>query len=129
MILAIDPGRDKCGLAVLDGEMTVRYQGIVSGREIEAYLKQLLNRFEIEGIVLGNGTFSEEMEERLKQNFNLPVHLIDEAYTTCEAEKRYREEHFRGLKSILRFISWKPSRPVDDYVAVILAERYLANRR
>jgi RNase H-fold protein (predicted Holliday junction resolvase) len=125
MILAIDPGKDKSGLAVLDNEKSIYYRKIVASQKIEAYLKELVNRFNIEGFVLGDGTSSREIEERLQKYFNLPIYLLDEAYTTMEAEARYRQERLQGIKRILGFISWKPARPLDDYVAVILAERYL----
>jgi RNase H-fold protein (predicted Holliday junction resolvase) len=125
MILAIDPGKDKSGLAVLDNEKNIYYRKIVASHKIEVYLKELVNRFNIEGFVLGDGTSSRGIEERLQKHFNLPIYLLDEAYTTIEAETRYRQE---GLRKLLSFISWKPARPLDDYVAVILAERYLEKK-
>ena len=59
-------------------------------------------------------------------NISINIEKVDEVYSTQEAEKRYREDHpLRGWRRIFKFIEWRPDSPVDDYVAVILAERYL----
>lgn len=127
MIMAVDPGREKCGLAVLKKDGTVIYREIIQTEEFGLSLKDILKRYNIETVVLGNGTYSSELEEEIIRNSELPVVKVDEAYTTFEAEKRYRKENLKGLKKIFSIIFWKPARPVDDYVAVILGERYLKN--
>ncbi|AZO93976.1 RuvX/YqgF family protein [Halocella sp. SP3-1] len=129
MLLAIDPGRDKCGIAVMTGDATVLFQEIVATEKIELYLLELLNRYKIEEVVLGNGTFSEEVARKIEKNYDLPLMLIKEAYTTLAAEERYRQVNYSGIKRFfLSFIKWKPSFPVDDYAAVILGERYLKDK-
>ncbi|MTI59237.1 MAG: pre-16S rRNA-processing nuclease YqgF [Firmicutes bacterium] len=129
MLLAIDPGRDKCGIAVMTGDAAVLFQEIVATEKIESYLLELLNRYKIEEVVLGNGTFSEEIARKIEKNYDLPLMLIKEAYTTLAAEERYRQVHYSSIKRFfLSFIKWKPSYPVDDYAAVILGERYLKDK-
>ncbi|QTL96903.1 Holliday junction resolvase RuvX [Iocasia frigidifontis] len=129
MLLAIDPGRDKCGIAVMTGDAAVIFQEIVATEKIESYLLELLNRYKIEEVVLGNGTFSEEVARKIEKNYDLPLMLIKEAYTTLAAEERYRQVKYSGIKRFfLSFIKWKPSFPVDDYAAVILGERYLKDK-
>ncbi len=127
LILALDPGRDKLGVAVMDEELKVYIRKIVAVEQLESYLSGLLHKYEIDRIVLGNGTTSEAIRKRLiaKLKVSIPIQLVDESYTTIEAEKRYRKENPpRGWRKLFSFVNWKPDIPVDDYVAVILAERY-----
>lgn len=127
LILALDPGRDKIGIAVVDEELKVYTREIIPEKEIISYLSTLVHKYNIKEIVLGDGTTSEGMKNKLESQFedSYPVQTIDESYTTIEAEKRYRQENpLQGLKKLFKFINWKPKVPVDDYVAVILAERY-----
>lgn len=128
IVLAIDPGRDKTGVAVVDDNLKVYDRDIVNSDEISKYLNKMLYTYKIDLIVLGDGTTSEKMKSRLYRitESKIPVNLVDESNSTQEAEARYRSHHpLRGWKKLLRFISWKPAAAVDDYVAVILAERYL----
>ena len=136
IILAIDPGRDKCGYAVLnklksgssfDNEENnwVCEKGITVTPNLRSYLEELLNKYNIGVFVLGDGTNSEKIKDLLLDNFELPVIIVNEAYTTYEAEKLYRREKLKGWKRIFSFIKWKPSKPIDDYAAVILGQRFL----
>ena len=127
MILAIDPGRDKTGIAVVTSGGGVEIKKIISTDCVDSYLQRLMNNYNIESIVIGNGTTSDRFVKRLEElDLQISIELVDEAYSTREAEKRYRAEHpLRGWKRFLKLVEWKPDRPVDDYVAVILAERYL----
>ena len=126
MILAIDPGRDKCGLALLDDDQKIHRQEIIPTAGLGLYLTRLMGQYSISRFILGNGTYSAKIEEQLKEIAELPVYLVEESGTTFLAEERYRKEHLaRGWRCLFAFIKWRPDRPVDDYVAVILAERFL----
>lgn len=128
-VLAIDPGRDKCGLAVLDYKSDILYKNITQTTEIMSYLQEIFNNYRIKEIIIGNGTYSERISDIINRlRSEIPVHVVDEAYTTVEAEDRYIKEHKKSWQRWLPFIRWKPSEPVDDYVAVILAERFLKDR-
>lgn len=124
-VLAIDPGRNKSGLAVLDFNSKVLYKDIIISEKIRSYLLELFNIYNIKKILIGNGTYSEELIADIKKVAELPIELVDEAYTTVEAEERYRREKDVFWQKILFFISWKSNKALDDYVAVILGERYL----
>lgn len=129
MLLAIDPGRSKCGIAIMTDDAVVLLQEIVAAEEIESYLAELLNKYKIEEVVLGDGTSSERIAGKIEENYDMPLMIIEEAYTTLAAEERYRQEHYSAIKRFfLSFIKWKPSFPVDDYAAVILGERYLKDK-
>lgn len=126
-ILAIDPGKDKCGLAIVNYSLLVLSKKIVDRIELQSYLSQLINIYDIREIIIGDGTFYNEVLKEIKGITDIPVKIVDEAYTTLEAEKRYWQEKGGLWKKLHFFIHWKPGRPLDDYVAVILVERYLQN--
>ncbi len=130
LYLGIDPGKDKCGIALLGDDLTPVLLDIITTRELDSYLNDLYHKYDIELIILGSGTYSEKIKEKIdKKNFS-PIVLVDEENSTFQAEKRYRENNpLKGYKKILnKFASWSPASDVDDYAALIIAEKYLKNR-
>ncbi|MFP4015630.1 MAG: pre-16S rRNA-processing nuclease YqgF [Halanaerobiales bacterium] len=125
LVMGIDPGRNKCGIAIVDHSYQVLYKNIIRTTDFKLYLEKLNNNYRIRVIILGNGTYSNEIKKLIKGSLEIPVRIVDEAYSTVEAEDRYRSEHKKGWQIWFPFIRWKPSVPVDDYVAVILAERFI----
>lgn len=124
-VLALDPGRDKCGVAVMSYYLRLYHKNIIETTAIKSYLANLFNSYNIKKIVIGNGTFSREIIGEVKVISKLPIETADEAYTTVEAEERYRRENSGLWYKLFPFIRVKPSVPVDDYVALILAERFI----
>ncbi len=125
LLLSIDPGKDKCGIAILNYQLMVLYKDIIKTTNIKSYLQEVLNNYNIKDIVIGNGTYSVKLSQIVRDLTDIPVSIVDEAYTTVEAEERYLAKHKNSWQRWIPFISWKPSTAVDDYVAVILAERYI----
>jgi RNase H-fold protein (predicted Holliday junction resolvase) len=126
MILSIDPGREKSGIAIVDEKLRVYKMGIVPSDDVLEYIKDSSNTYKIDIYIMGNGTGSGELKERLERETDYNIILVEEAYTSLEAEKKYWNEHPpRGLKRLLIFLRWKPPVAVDDYAALVLAERYL----
>jgi RNase H-fold protein (predicted Holliday junction resolvase) len=126
-VLAIDPGRSKCGIAVVTGgtEPEVLHRAVVPTDQITQILTQLSSRHRLDVILIGNGTTASQAAEAA-QNVGVPVELVDERLTSVEARKRYFAENPpRGLRRLIPASLQTPGQPVDDYVAVILAERYL----
>jgi hypothetical protein len=108
--------------------------GQVAAREIVPLLElgsraaALVSRFGVTEVALGNATGLREARERLTEALpGVPVVLMDERGSTEAARRRYwRENPARGL---LRLIpsAWRvPPVPVDDYAALLLAERLAA---
>ena len=127
-ILAVDPGRDKIGVAVVDGEKNVYFKEIIPSEEFETYIRKVVNKYNIDIIVIGDGTGCQQIKDILVKFLNkkISVQTVVEDFSTTEAEKRYLKENPRtGWKRLLFFADWKPEKPVDDYVAVLLAERYI----
>ncbi len=125
LVMAIDPGRDKTGIAIVDSSRKVYFKDIVSTEAVISCLRDLSKEYKIDIIILGNGTYSGNIYKQIKKNLPLPVEFIDERNSTFRAEKKYRQEKQGWLS---RLIQWKPDRPLDDYAAVVLAERYLENK-
>lgn len=127
-ILAVDPGHQKCGVAVVDERGVPLTQMVIAFGELQATVEKLITEYPIECIVLGDRTHSKVYKKILK-GFQLPVEMVNEDRSSIEGRMRYLRENSKGLKRLLPLGLRTPDRPYDDYVAVILAERYLANRR
>ncbi|MCK4257790.1 MAG: resolvase [Halanaerobiales bacterium] len=128
MILAIDPGKDKTGIAIYDSSSKrVIYHAVVLTEEFIERFKGWSEKFALQKIILGNGTLSKEFQNKLKlSGSKYPLVLIDESFSTLEGRKLFFEIYPpRGLRRLLPISMQTPSRPFDDLVAVILLKRYL----
>ncbi|MGD1921823.1 MAG: pre-16S rRNA-processing nuclease YqgF [Pleurocapsa sp.] len=126
-ILGLDPGRDKCGLAVMVGEQIVYHQ-VVDSAKVIAIIQQLCQKYGADRLVMGNGTTSTSWYQQLEVSLvqQLPIVTIDEHNSTLEARDRYWLMYPpKGLQRILPQGLRVPPRPVDDIVAIVLIERYL----
>jgi len=130
LYLGIDPGKDKCGFALLKNDQTPVLLEIVGTKEFDKFLKELYDEYRFGLIILGTGTYSRKIEKRIRKLNLSPVVLIDEKNTTIQAEKRFREDHpLKGYKKFLnKFLDWRPAENVDDYAAFIIAKKYLENK-
>jgi hypothetical protein len=97
---------------------------VVATTEIVATVMEQVNRYEITVIVIGNRTRSKAIRAALV-SVPLPVELVEENNSSMEGRYRYLRENTTGLARLLPIGLRIPARPFDDYVAVILAERYL----
>ncbi|MFQ4138836.1 Holliday junction resolvase RuvX [Nodosilinea sp. PGN35] len=127
MILGFDPGRQKCGLAVMGLDRTLCYQQVVAASAVIDEIATLRQRFPISTIVLGDQTASGNWKDTLSQLPEPPrIMLVDERYTTLEARDRYWQMYPpSGLTGMIPQSLRKISRPIDDIVAILLIERYL----
>ena len=127
-VLGLDPGTDKCGVAVLGADRCVLSREVVSLRALPAAIAGLQKRFEISRAAIGKGTGCAAVEERLAQGgCALPLTKISEEMTSRLARHRYWQDHPpRGLARLIPLGLRVPPEPVDDYAAVIIAERLLA---
>jgi RNase H-fold protein (predicted Holliday junction resolvase) len=127
-LLALDPGSDKVGVAVLDYQAQEKEKTIVKIDELIDHLKEIFKIYQIKEIIIGNGTGSEKIIEMLKNNFaGRKISLVEEKFTTEEAQARYlKEKPMSNYEKLLRkIISWKLKKPLDDYAALIIGEKYL----
>lgn len=126
-VLAIDPGREKCGVAVLASDGRVLVQRVVTTAELDAAVGTLVRAYE-PNVIMGNGTTSADAKKRVEA-LGVSVTLVDEYRTTDAAKCAYWEAHPpRGWRRLMPRGMLVPPVPVDDFVAVILAQRFLEKR-
>ena len=126
-VLAIDPGREKCGVAVLASDGRVLVQRVVTTAELDAAVGALIRAYE-PNVIMGNGTTSADAKKRVEA-LGVSVTLVDEYRTTDAAKCAYWEAHPpRGWRRLMPRGMLVPPVPVDDFVAVILAHRFLEKR-
>jgi RNase H-fold protein (predicted Holliday junction resolvase) len=126
-MIGFDPGREKCGVAVMGADRTLYLHEVVRSDVAIATLDTLCTQYPISLIVLGDQTTSKEWQQRLQQFAHCPkIVQIDERYSTLEARDRYWQMYPpRGLLRLCPQGLRTPPRPIDDLVAMILIERYL----
>ena len=129
-ILAIDPGREKTGIAILKNSDVLEHK-IINSDELVQIIKSLLEKYIIKTIVMGNGTSSKKKYDLLKQEFiDRDIVLINEYRTTDEARKLYFQENPpKGWKKLIPLGMQVPPVPVDDYAAIVIGRKYLKNNR
>ena len=129
IIISIDPGTKKCGYAVVDSNLSVLQREVTSTKGIIKTIEDSFNVYEIDEIILGNGTNYKNIEKRLKNHFpKLKIILIEEEFSTLEARKKYFEAHPpRGISKLIPLSLRVPPCHYDDFVAVLLAEKYFKN--
>ena len=129
IIIAIDPGSKKCGYAVVNSNLSVLRREVTSIEGIIKTIEDSFNVYKIDEIILGNGTNYKNIEKRLKNHFpELKIILVEEEFSTLEARKKYFEAHPpRGIFKLIPLSLRVPPCYYDDFVAVILAEKYFRN--
>ena len=126
-VLAIDPGREKCGVAVLASDGEVLVQRVVTTAGLDAAVGALIRAYE-PNVIMGNGTTSADAKKRVEA-LGVPVTLVDEYRTTDAAKCAYwKAPPPRGWRRLVPRGMLVPPVPVDDFVAVILAQRFLEKR-
>ncbi|NMB46091.1 MAG: pre-16S rRNA-processing nuclease YqgF [Firmicutes bacterium] len=131
-IIAIDPGTEKCGLAVVSIDGEIRLQEIVREKDLLGRVRGVARHYSPALVVVGDRTGAERFMELVEQEgiaeLVAGVEAIDEHLTSQEARRYYLEERRRAGSWLYRIIPLGmqvPDQPYDDYVAVILARRYL----
>lgn len=128
MLLAIDPGKCKFGYAVLTGEKKVLAQGTAAVDDLSALVAQLVAAFDLKTVVIGDRTGGSQFYAALKpvlmaQGLNLA--LVGEDGSSREGRERFLKANRKGWRRLVPLGLQTPWRAYDDYVAVILGERYL----
>jgi RNase H-fold protein (predicted Holliday junction resolvase) len=126
-ILGFDPGKDKCGVAVMDGDRALLYHQVLLTAEVIDRISDLSVQYNVSRIVMGDQTTAKQWQRQLTTAFpNLPISLIDERYSSLEARDRYWQMYPPNFfTSLIPQGMRQPPRPIDDLVAIILIERYL----
>ena len=65
-VITIDPGKSKCGLVLAEISEKKVYKAIILKSEyLESYVRNLITAEDISQIIIGNGTTSREIREKL----------------------------------------------------------------
>lgn len=140
MILSIDPGREKTGLAQVSLQGDLLCAAIVPSDQLDQIVLQIINDHLIDSryltwgkpandritqILLGNGTCSKKIQAVLQAQ-GLSFFVVEETHTTEEGWILY-DQLFppRGLKKLVPQGLRRPSRPIDDMAAWAIALRWL----
>lgn len=131
IVLAIDPGTAKCGMALAlrdaNGKLHVPWRAV---SPLENFVARIHEAHDVEPfslIIVGSGTHSKPVVAAIRAEFpSMGILVVDEKDTSLQARERYWEHNpRRGWRRFLPSTLQTPPEPVDDFVALILAERVL----
>ena len=124
-VVTIDPGKSKCGLVLAEISEKKVYKAIILKSELlENYLRNLITVEDIEQIILGNGTTSGEVREKL-HFFKKEIITFEEKNTTYRAKARYFELFpISGLKFLIPREIFILNKNLDAISALIILEDY-----
>ena len=124
-IITIDPGKSKCGLVLAEISKKKVYKAIILKSElVEDYLRNLITVEDISKIIIGNGTTSREIIEKL-DFFKKEIITFEEKNTTYRAKARYFELFpIRGLKFFIPREIFILNKNLDAISAMIILEDY-----
>ena len=124
-VITIDPGKSKCGLVLAEISEKKVYKAIILKSELlENYLRNLITVEDIELIILGNGTTSGQVREKL-HFFKKEIITFEEKNTTYRAKARYFELFpITGLKFLIPREIFILNKNLDAISALIILEDY-----
>ncbi len=124
-VITIDPGKSKCGLVLAEISEKKVYKAIILKSELlENYVSTLIAAEDISQIIIGNGTTSEEIREKL-HFFKKEIITFEEKNTTYRAKARYFQLFpISGLKFLLPREVFILNKNLDAISALIILEDY-----
>ena len=124
-VITIDPGKSKCGLVLAEISEKKVYKAIILKSEsIDNYVKNLIAAEDISQIIIGNGTTSREIREKL-YFFKKEIITFEEKNTTYRAKARYFEIFpISGLKFLMPREVFIINKNLDAISALIILEDY-----
>jgi RNase H-fold protein (predicted Holliday junction resolvase) len=127
LTLGIDPGTRKCGLALVDrSDAPPLLLEIVALDAFAERLAALAAEYPIACAAIGRGTNAAQIVAAATA-CGLSYVLVDEHATTLRARARFFADHPpRGWRRFVPRGMLLPDRPIDDYAALLIAERHLA---
>ena len=124
-VITIDPGKSKCGLVLAEISKKKVYEAIIVKSELlENYVRNLIATEDISQIIIGNGTTSKEIREKLCF-LNKEIITFEEKNTTYRAKARYFELFpISGLKFLMPREVFILNKNLDAISALIILEDY-----
>ena len=124
-VITIDPGKSKCGLVIAEISEKKVYKAIILKSEfLENYVRNLITVEDIAQIIIGNGTTSREIREKLYP-LKKEIVTFEEKNTTYRAKARYFELFpISGLKFLIPREVFILNKNLDAISALIILEDY-----
>ena len=124
-VITIDPGKSKCGLVLAEISEKKVYKAIILKSELlENYVRNLIAAENISQIIIGNGTTSGAIREKL-YFFKKEIITFEEKNTTYRAKARYFELFpISGLKFLIPREVFILNKNLDAISALIILEDY-----
>ena len=124
-VITIDPGKSKCGLVIAEISEKKVYKAIILKSELlDNYVRHLIAVEDISQIIIGNGTTSKEIKEKLIF-LKKEIITFEEKNTTFRAKARYFELFpISGLKFLVPREVFILNKNLDAISALIILEDY-----
>ena len=124
-VITIDPGKSKCGLVLAEISEKKVYKAIILKSELLGnYVRNLITAEDISQIIIGNGTTSREIVEKL-DFFQKEIITFEEKNSTYRAKARYFELFpISGLKFFIPRDIFILNKNLDAISALIILEDY-----
>ena len=124
-LLSIDPGKNKCGLVLAElSEKKVHKAIIIKSELLKDYVRNLNSVENISKIIIGNGTTSREIRDKLNF-FKKEIISFEEKNTTYRAKARYFELiPISGLMFLIPREFFLLNKNLDAISALIILEDY-----
>ena len=124
-VLCIDPGKSKCGIVLAEISEKKVYKAIILKSELIAdFLRNLVAVEDISEIIIGNGTTSREIIEKLIF-LKKEIITFEEKNTTYRAKARYFELFpISGLKFLIPREIFLLNKNLDAISALVILEDY-----
>jgi RNase H-fold protein (predicted Holliday junction resolvase) len=125
-VLGIDPGTRKCGIAVVTAPLaTPLALEVVPFASFRERVDALIAGHAVRAVALGGGTHTNAAAAALA-GVLVPISVVDERETTLLARARYfRANPPAGWRRLVPRGMLLPPRPIDDFAALLIAERFL----
>lgn len=121
----MDPGREKCGVAVVGPEGVVDHR-VVRLHELLELSMRWAETYGVDVVIVGDQTCYKHVFDTLTE-LGIAVRGVAERGSTLAARRRYFRDHPpKGWRRLLPISLQLPPEPYDDYAAVVLAEAYLS---
>ena len=133
IVLAIDPGRSKCGVAVCtprddSDRPRILHREVVPTDKLVVNVTALVDAHKPDVVLIGDGTQSATLRKAVAKVLpdGLALHEVPEAFTSQRVRARLQKEWLpKGLIRLLPTGMRPPPKAYDDYVAALLAEDWL----
>ncbi|MCS6862249.1 MAG: hypothetical protein NZT92_18240, partial [Abditibacteriales bacterium] len=72
-VIAIDPGREKCGVVVVSSAGQVAFRAVVATADVVATVERLAQQHKVRRVVLGGGTTSSLLTAELHNRLGIEI--------------------------------------------------------